>query len=125
MTTKKIIYGIQQVGVGVTDAKEAFRWYAKHLGADLLVFDDHNVAKDMARYMGGQSRAKHAILAMNHNGGGGFEIWQYSDRAPKASNFNILLGFYRPKGRVTKNVSQPSTWRCPTVVKSFSFPHIY
>ncbi|MEM1216165.1 MAG: VOC family protein [Bacteroidota bacterium] len=92
MTTKKIIYGIQQVGVGVTDAQEAFRWYAKHLGADLMVFDDHNVAEDMARYMGGQPRAKHAILAMNHTGGGGYEIWQYSEREPQAADFSILLG---------------------------------
>lgn len=88
----KIIYGIQQVGVGVKDANEAFRWYAKYLGADLMVFDDHNVAEDMAPYMGGQGRAKHAILAMNHNGGGGYEIWQFSEREPQPAAFDILLG---------------------------------
>lgn len=45
---ENIIYGIQQIGVGVPNVDEAFNWYGKILGADLLIFDDDNVATYMA-----------------------------------------------------------------------------
>lgn len=85
---KKLIYGIQQIGVGVTDAPEAFSWYAKNLGADVLVFEDENDAVDMAPYMGGEPHAKHAMLSINMQGGSGYEIWQYKDRQPKFPEFD-------------------------------------
>ena len=31
------ISGIQQVGIGVTDAYKAFAWYGKHFGMDLPI----------------------------------------------------------------------------------------
>ncbi len=89
---EKIIYGIQQVGVGVSDAQHAFNWYAKVLGADLLIFDDDNVATFMAPYMGGNHHKKRAILSANIQGGGGYELWQYLDRAPEAPKEEISLG---------------------------------
>ena len=36
----KLIYGIQQIGIGVKNAEIAFKWYAQNLGADALIFDD-------------------------------------------------------------------------------------
>jgi len=92
MKNSKLIYGIQQVGIGVTDAEEAFRWYAQVLGADLLIFDDRKTATHMARYMGGEAHQKRALLAMNGNGGSGYEIWQYQDRTPAAPMEDIHLG---------------------------------
>lgn len=92
MKDKKIIYGIQQVGIGVKDAEQAFRWYAQVLGADLLIFDDRKEATHMARYMGGEPHQKRALLAMNANGGSGYEIWQYQDRTPSAPATPSLLG---------------------------------
>lgn len=91
---KKLIYGIQQIGVGVDDADQAFEWYATRLGSDVSVFDDDNVATFMAPYMGGKPRKKRAILAMNMLGGSGFELWQYVDRKPKRSEPAIELGDY-------------------------------
>jgi len=88
----KLIYGIQQVGVGVENAEEAFKWYASKLGADVPVFDDNNTATYMAKYMGGKPRDKRAILAMNIEGGGGYEIWQYLNRTPAAAVNPIQLG---------------------------------
>lgn len=90
--SEKIIYGIQQVGIGVTDAEAAFRWYAQVLGADLLIFDDRKVATHMAQFMGGKPRQKRALLAMNANGGSGYELWQYQDRTPQAAGQPILFG---------------------------------
>ena len=82
-STAPEIYGIQQIGLGVTDIHEAYRWYAEHYRSDLCVFDDDSDAEDMAQYMGGLSRSKRAVLAMNDQGGAGYEIWQATSRAGK------------------------------------------
>jgi catechol 2,3-dioxygenase-like lactoylglutathione lyase family enzyme len=88
----KLIYGIQQIGVGVDDAREAFEWYATRLGSDIEIFEDNNEATYMAPYMGGEARKKRAILAMNMQGGSGFEIWQHTGRTPERAKEEILLG---------------------------------
>ncbi len=89
---KKLIYGIQQIGVGVDNADKAFEWYATRLGADVSVFEDENVATDMAQYMGGQPHKKKAILSMNMQGGSGYEIWQYLDRKPTKPKTDLKIG---------------------------------
>lgn len=89
---EKFIYGIQQIGVGVDDAPKLFQWYATKLGADVKVFDDNNTATHMAQYMGGEAHDKRAILAMNMQGGSGYEIWQFEDRTPQAPASQIQLG---------------------------------
>ncbi|WP_439130429.1 VOC family protein [Polaribacter sp.] len=89
---EKLIYGIQQIGIGVKDANKAFKWYATKLGADALIFDDSNEATYMAKYMGGKPRNKRALLALNLKGGGGYEIWQYKDRTPSAPINEFKLG---------------------------------
>ncbi len=89
---EKIIYGIQQLGVGVSDAAAGFQWYGRMLGADVKVFDDSNVATYMAQYMGGSPHQKHAILAANLQGGSCYEIWQFMDRTPQAPKEEISIG---------------------------------
>jgi catechol 2,3-dioxygenase-like lactoylglutathione lyase family enzyme len=89
---KKLIYGIQQIGVGVDNADKAFEWYATRLGSDVPVFEDNNIATYMAPYMGGNPHKKRAILAMNMQGGSGYEIWQYLDRTPVKPENDIQLG---------------------------------
>jgi catechol 2,3-dioxygenase-like lactoylglutathione lyase family enzyme len=88
----KLIYGIQQIGVGVDNAEEGFKWYATTLGSDIKVFDDSNTATYMAPYMGGKPHKKRAILAMNMQGGSGYEIWQYLDRKPQKPKEKLSLG---------------------------------
>ena len=34
------ISGIQQIGVGVSNVKEAFRWYRHHFGMDVPIFEE-------------------------------------------------------------------------------------
>jgi catechol 2,3-dioxygenase-like lactoylglutathione lyase family enzyme len=87
-----IISGIQQIGIGVRDADEAWKWYRKFLGADVPVFQDEAVADLMLPYTDGQSHKRYAILALNMQGGGGFEIWQYKSRTPQPPSFSPHLG---------------------------------
>ncbi|KAB2871447.1 MAG: VOC family protein, partial [Bacteroidales bacterium] len=41
---EKIIYGIQQVGVGVSNMRQAWKWYKEFLGFDIRIFEDDAVA---------------------------------------------------------------------------------
>lgn len=75
-----MINGIQQVGVGTTDVHKSWEWYRKNFGYDISVFDEAAEAPLMTDYTGGKVHARHAILAMNLNGGGGMEIWQFTSR---------------------------------------------
>lgn len=86
------ISGIQQVGIGVTDLHEAWKWYRQYFGMDCRVFEDEAEAKLMLPYTGGQPRKRHAILAMNLQSGGGFEIWQYKGRKPVVIKEEIRIG---------------------------------
>ncbi len=90
--TKRYINGIQQVGIGVTNAEDAFDWYRKIFGMDILVFKDTATATLMKRYTGNEAYQRNAILAMNLQGGGGFEIWQYTTREPALPATQSLLG---------------------------------
>jgi catechol 2,3-dioxygenase-like lactoylglutathione lyase family enzyme len=78
-----VICGIQQVGIGVADAEEAFGWYIRAFGCDVKILDDDGVAERMLPYTGGKPQPRRAILAINLRGGGGFEIWQPKGRTLK------------------------------------------
>ncbi|MCB0523677.1 MAG: VOC family protein [Saprospiraceae bacterium] len=86
------ISGIQQVGIGVSNVHEAFKWYRQHFGMDIPMFEEAAEAGLMLPYTGGQPQSRHAILALNLHGGGGMEIWQYTGRTPVAPEFGPQLG---------------------------------
>jgi catechol 2,3-dioxygenase-like lactoylglutathione lyase family enzyme len=90
----KIISGIQQIGIGVANVEEAFQWYKKYFGMDILVFKDEATANLMLPYTGGKPQSRNAYLALNMASGGGFEIWQYTSRTPQPPAKPILLGDY-------------------------------
>ena len=87
-----IISGIQQIGIGVENLSEAWKWYRNHFGMDCRIFEDVAEARLMLPYTGGMPRSRHAILALNLQSGGGFEIWQYKGREPKAAENEIQAG---------------------------------
>ena len=94
---ESVICGIQQVGIGVADVEEAFKWYIKAFGCDIKVVDDDHDAERMLPYTGGKPQPKRAILAINLRGGGGFEIWQpkgrklrYLDEKPRLGDIGIF-----------------------------------
>jgi catechol 2,3-dioxygenase-like lactoylglutathione lyase family enzyme len=86
------ISGIQQIGIGVTDVYEAWKFYRYVFGIDIPVLDDISEARFMLRYTGGLPHERHAVLAINIQGGGGFEIWQYTKRPPVLPGFSIMPG---------------------------------
>ncbi len=100
MLEQKIISGIQQIGIGVKDLRKAWKWYKDVFGVDVRIFEDSARAELMLPYTGGKPRERHAVLTINMMGGGGFEIWQYIGRKPKAPEEPILagdLGIYAAK----------------------------
>lgn len=86
------ISGIQQVGIGNPDVHKAFQWYRKNFGMDIPIFEEAAEANLMLPYTAGKPQQRHAILAVNLMGGGGFEIWQYTSRTPQAPSFDIQAG---------------------------------
>ncbi len=89
---RKVINGIQQIGIGTNDVQATFDWYKNYLGFDIRVFEDEATANLMLPYTAGKPRTRHAILSLNLRGGGGLEIWQYKGRIPEAAKFEIQLG---------------------------------
>lgn len=87
-----VVSGIQQLGIGVNDVTIAWKWYRTYFGMDIKVVDDCATAKLMLPYTGGMPQERRAALALNMNGGGGFEIWQYTKRAPQSPLFEPMLG---------------------------------
>jgi catechol 2,3-dioxygenase-like lactoylglutathione lyase family enzyme len=91
---EKIICGIQQMGIGVPNVSEIWTWYRKNFGIDVKVFEDAAEAPLMTKYTGGEVHKRTATLALGMNGGGGFEIWQYTSRNTEKATFDIKLGDY-------------------------------
>ena len=90
----KIICGIQQMGVGVPDVQEIWKWYRKFFGVDVKVFEEAADAPLMIDYTGGKVQSRTASLALSMESGGGFEIWQYTSRNTEKAKFEIQLGDY-------------------------------
>lgn len=89
---EKIICGIQQVGIGVPDFVEAWKWYYDTFGYDVKIVDDEGVAERMLPYTGGKPQPRRSGIAVNIRGGGGFEIWQPKGRALNYLNEPVKLG---------------------------------
>lgn len=87
-----MISGIQQIGVGTTDFRKSWNWYIDMFGVDVKILEDDTVAERMLPYTGGKPQQRHACIAVNLQGGGGFEIWQYSKRKPEPCPFTIAVG---------------------------------
>jgi catechol 2,3-dioxygenase-like lactoylglutathione lyase family enzyme len=89
---RKYISGIQQIGIGVRNFSEAWKWYIPNFGMDIRMFEEKAVAEYMLPHTDGKTWERHACLAMNIMGGGGFEIWQHTQRTPLAPAFELQMG---------------------------------
>lgn len=87
-----IISGIQQIGIGVENLPEAWKYYRDIFHMDVRILEDDKVAELMLPYTGNRPQKRHAVIAINMQGGGGFEIWQYSERKPKSIDFEPNIG---------------------------------
>ncbi len=126
-----LISGIQQVGIGCSDASETFTWLRKAFGMNVKIFDDKARAELMVRYTGGEVHERRAILAMNMNGGGGAEIWQFTSRTSVGGK-KVEWGDYGINAvkfksnkvensyiNIEKNVSCSALQKCPAGELSF------
>ena len=86
------IAGIQQIGVGTENFRKSWDWYIDMFGIDVKILEDDTVAERMLPYTGGKPQQRHACIAVNLQGGGGFEIWQFSKRKPEPCPFTIAVG---------------------------------
>ncbi|PKR81015.1 glyoxalase [Brumimicrobium salinarum] len=89
---EKIICGIQQIGIGVPNVQEIWKWYRKFFGVDVRIFEEAAEAPLMTRYTGGKVQSRTATLALSMEGGGGFEIWQFTSRDTEKPKFDVQLG---------------------------------
>jgi catechol 2,3-dioxygenase-like lactoylglutathione lyase family enzyme len=85
------ICGIQQVGIGTDDLHRDWKWYRSVFSMDIKIFEDAAEAPLMTRYTGGEVHKRVAALALNMQGGGGFEIWQYASRKPQPAEFKLSM----------------------------------
>ena len=86
------ISGIQQIGIGTVNFRKSWNWYIEMFGTDVRILEDDTVAERMLPYTGGKPHKRHACIAVNLQGGGGFEIWQYSERKPEPCPFEVSAG---------------------------------
>lgn len=86
------ISGIQQIGVGTMDFRKSWNWFIEMFGIDVKILEDDTVAERMLPYTGNQPQKRHACIAVSLQGGGGFEIWQYSERKPQPCQFEPAIG---------------------------------
>lgn len=86
------ISGIQQIGVGTESFRATFNWVIKYFVADVKILEDDTVAERMLPYTGGKPQKRHACITVSLQGGGGFEIWQYSERKPVPCPFEVQAG---------------------------------
>jgi len=91
---EKIISGIQQMGVGVPDVQKIWKWYREMFGTDVRIFEEAAEAPLMIDYTGDKVQSRTATLAVSMEGGGGFEIWQYTSRPTEKASFEIQFGDY-------------------------------
>lgn len=92
MNTLPLLTGIQQIGIGIPNVDEAWKWYRAVFGMNVSVFDDEAEANLMTRYTNSLVESRRAALALNMAGGGGFEIWQYTSKTPLAPAFKPRIG---------------------------------
>ena len=89
---EKIICGIQQMGIGVPNVKEIWAWYRLQFGMDVRIFEEAAEAPLMIDYTANKVQSRTATLALSMNGGGGFEIWQFTSRNTEKASFDIRIG---------------------------------
>jgi catechol 2,3-dioxygenase-like lactoylglutathione lyase family enzyme len=87
-----VIGGIQQLGVGTPEEEKSCQWYARVFGMTTPIFREAAPAPFMTRYTGGDVQSRSATLAINLQGGSGFEIWQYTSRKTVMPSFEIQTG---------------------------------
>lgn len=86
------IVGIQQLGIGTVNINEARKWYADMFHMNIKVLEDDLSTDLMKTYLQEQIQKLHACITLNLQGGGAFEMLQFTDREPRPAAFDIQIG---------------------------------
>ncbi len=105
------ISGIQQIGIGNGDIPTIWKFYRQFFGMDVPVFSDTAQASLMSKYTGNTAHYRHAVLALNIQGGGGFELWQYAKKQPLKASFDICLADFGIHIVKIKTINIENTYR--------------
>ena len=89
---ENFITGIQQCGIGTANAEDAAQFYKTLFGMDILLFNDTAEAVLMKAYTGNIIQKRKAMLTMNLMGGGGFELWQFTERQAQRAHTPARIG---------------------------------
>jgi catechol 2,3-dioxygenase-like lactoylglutathione lyase family enzyme len=109
---RTVVSGIQQVGVGVPDIAAAWAWYRNHFGIDIPIFREEDTeARLMAAYTGGVVHRRTAVMAINLQGGGGLELWQFTSRSTRPPAARAELGDHGIFATTIKSRDVPATYR--------------
>ena len=76
----------------ISNLYEAWQYYIDEFNMDIRILEDNKVAEFMLPYTGGEPQQRHACIAVNMQGGGGFEVWQYAGRKPQRLAFDLNMG---------------------------------
>ena len=87
-----MITDIQQIGIGVPNIGEAWKWYRENFGMDIPIVDTPITPEIIQKYTDNKAHDFHNVVALNMQGGGGFDIWQYMSRKPEIAKFQVKLG---------------------------------
>lgn len=80
------------MGIGNNNVHALWAWYRKAFGMNVKIFEEAAEAPLMTRYTNGEVHKRNAVLAMNMQGGGGFEIWQFTSRQPEPPTQEVTIG---------------------------------
>ena len=86
------LVGIQQIGVGAENLMASWKWYADMFQMNIRIFEEEAEVRHMLPYTDNKPEGRHACLAANLQGGGGFEICQYTERKPIPLDVDIQIG---------------------------------
>lgn len=71
--------------------RKSWDWFIEMFGVDVKILEDDTVAERMLPYTGGVPQKRHACITVSLQGGGGFEVWQYSERKPEPCPFEVSV----------------------------------
>lgn len=86
------INGIQHLGVGTSDLITTWKWYRKHFGLDIPMFDSVAEAPLMDVYTRNKTVNKRAAMILNIQGGCPIEVVELRSNPTTEPSFEVHLG---------------------------------
>lgn len=86
------VHGLQHLGLGTSDLVKTWKWYKKHFGIDIPMFDSVADAELMRIYTNNKTVSKRAAMVYNIQGGAAMEILELRSEQTQEPSFEVQLG---------------------------------